>query len=522
MSPEIVHLHMPYGSFGDQVCFLGAARIFALRHPRAKVYVDCLEDVVAAYGDDLLTSVNSLPPGAKPRRIVAAATDRHRVKHASPDRNYVGTYLASLGESVTAGGPGPYCHLPRLSTPPGLAHGRYIAFQPYSTFARNNADRDAYCQALLDACRAAFPDFPIYCIGRPDTRRDLKGLSYDYLGWPKDSLALIQHAALVLTPRSASAHIAAAYRIPTFIWVPGDGEDWHLDYPDWPHVRVSVDLSPADAAWQLKEKGTRLMGDVARVLAETPGNLQSLCHDRLVLECCENIHFHWRNLRIESSISDAARFLDIFWWGSAKIMGALKGKVVTIPLAAICPYNNSHRRVTDDPLTGFENESPQATEEHRAGVKWTMKQIETWQRIRPIAIRPAWHGRFPRPQDKQAGNIWQRLDGFKRYMAHKALGHQTIDCFIIDEDKPGCQDGQPTILRPGEQFERGFLPENFTETGKDVLSLIDADKQRFGKNGVELLRNGLIHLHLGDVRLEFTQDEYKRFAAMVAEGASNL
>jgi hypothetical protein len=54
-------------------------------------------------------------------------------------------------------------------------------------------------------------------------------------------LRVIQHAALVLTPRSASAHIAAAYQIPAFLWLPHDGENWHLDYPHWITRRVSID-----------------------------------------------------------------------------------------------------------------------------------------------------------------------------------------------------------------------------------------------------------------------------------------
>jgi hypothetical protein len=45
---------------------------------------------------------------------------------------------------------------------------------------------------------------------------------------------------MVLTPRSASAHVAAGYKKPAFVWVPDDGENWHLDYPEWPHGRARI------------------------------------------------------------------------------------------------------------------------------------------------------------------------------------------------------------------------------------------------------------------------------------------
>ena len=53
-------------------------------------------------------------------------------------------------------------------------------------------------------------------------------------------LRVIQHAAFLLTPRSASANIAAAYRIPSILWVPNDGANWQLDYPGWDYKLVAV------------------------------------------------------------------------------------------------------------------------------------------------------------------------------------------------------------------------------------------------------------------------------------------
>lgn len=521
-----VYIHMPYGAFGDQLAFIGAARMYAKRHPHQQIYVDVLHDIVQSYADTLLMPL-AVCPMPKPLRIDFECVQRHRKKHSSQDINYVGCYYGAINDAVHPVwflDEPPHFEPPELPPHPALSPGNYIAVQPYSTFARNAKDRDAYVQALIDQCHMVDPHCPVYCIGREDTRRDLKGISYKYLGWARDTMRLIQHARYVLTPRSASAHIAAGYRVPSFVWVCGDGEDWHLDYPHWPHTRVSVDLSPAAAAEQLKQfltKGTSPMGDVERVLASrNMMTMQKPMHDRIVLEACENIHFHWRNTRIEMSLSDAARMLDIFWWGSSKIMSAIAGKVVPIPLDAICPYNNSHKRTADG---SFENESPAATQEHKDGIAWMVQEMKAGKKIRPIAVRPAWHGRFPRPQDKKSGNIWQRLDGFKRYMAHRELGREFIDCFIIDGDQPGCQHNQPAFLKPNERFEPAFGKDFFVETGKDNLSCgLDADKQRYFENQVELLKNGIVHVHIGDARLEFERNEFREYASMICQAAHEL
>lgn len=233
---ENIYIHMPYGAYGDQISFIGAARIYAKRHTDQRVHVNVLPNVINAYGDGLLTFTSN-PAGM--RRIDFQCVNRHRVKNASPDKTYVGTYLAALGEPVTDA---PAFEPPRL---PSKSGGRYIALQPYSTFARNAANRTGFVQALIDECHRILPNVPIYCIGRPDTPRDLKDIDYSRLGYDVDGLRLIEHAWFVLTPRSASSHIAAGYRKPTFLWLCGDGEDWHLDYPCWPRMIVSVDDSHA-------------------------------------------------------------------------------------------------------------------------------------------------------------------------------------------------------------------------------------------------------------------------------------
>jgi hypothetical protein len=256
------------------------------------------------------------------------------------------------------------------------------------------------------------------------------------------------------------------------------------------------------------------MGDVLRVLSSRrETSLQTLMHDRIAIESCENIHLHWRNIRLEMSLSDAARLVDISWRFRQTIV-ALQGQVVSLPLVAINPYDDIHKRVTDD---AFENESPESTNRHKEGIAWMVEQMRAGRKALPIAVRPAWGERFTRPQDRLPGHIWQRLDGFKRYMAHRALGLSTIDCFVVASHLPGCQHKQRAFLEEDEELPRYFGKDLFVAANTDRLSLIESEEQRRLVNEVELLRNGVVHVHLGDTRLEFTREEFVTFAELIYE-----
>lgn len=235
-----VQLHTDYGSLGDQIAFLGAARHYARAHPETKVVVTNLPEIVGAYGDSVLGT------GEAADRIPCNPEGRHRVRRESPDFNYLGTYIAELGLPL---GEPPAIELPKLSPPPGLLPQAYISLQPYSGFAPS-LHRNTL-QFFVDVCRQVCPEWPVVATGSLRTPRDLRDVDYRYLGTPASVLRTIQHAAVVVTPRSASAHIAAAYRVPAFVWIPDDGENWHLDYPDWPHGRVPLEDSPNTVADRL-------------------------------------------------------------------------------------------------------------------------------------------------------------------------------------------------------------------------------------------------------------------------------
>lgn len=226
---------LAFGGLGDQLCLLAATRAWAERHSERRVLTTLLPELAAAYGDDVLRPV---PRPEGEHRIVNAYW-RARVRNRSPDRNYLGLYMAALGMEVEEP---PRFQLPLLEPPSRLVAGGYVVVQPRAVTARNPDDLPTYVGRLVERVGVELPGWPIVAVGDPaSTPRTIQGVDYSFLGSVTDLLRVVGHAGVILTPRSASAHVAAAYGVPTLVWVPGDGEDWHLDYPCWPHAQASVD-----------------------------------------------------------------------------------------------------------------------------------------------------------------------------------------------------------------------------------------------------------------------------------------
>lgn len=228
---EEVRLSCNYGCLGDQLCFMVAARYFARAHPDNRIVISNFPDLLRAYGDNLVCS------GEGSGGLQCNPELRHRVKNWSPCRNYLGTYLAELGLPCD---PAPTMELPPLDPVEGLAPKQYVCVQPYSGFCGVPQNQGVFFASLIETVRRFVPDWPVVAVGLPDTPREIPGVNFDHLGSHATMLSCIQHSALVLSARSASAHIASAYRVPGFIWMPSDGEEWHLNYPEWPHVRIGM------------------------------------------------------------------------------------------------------------------------------------------------------------------------------------------------------------------------------------------------------------------------------------------
>ena len=213
------------GGLGDKICALAAAREWAKLNRDRKVLFPHLFDIIAAYGDDLIHFGNT------GFRIEIGAGDRRRVKNKSPDGNYLGTFLSDL--KVPFQGAFPSLSLPNVSPLDVLMGKKYIAFQPLSVWAKNPPDE--FIKSILLACGAKYPGVKIIVVGNPNTVKAWDGVDYSFLeNSPLQMLKVIKYASLVLSPKSASATIAAGYLCPSFVWLPDDGENWHMNYPNWP------------------------------------------------------------------------------------------------------------------------------------------------------------------------------------------------------------------------------------------------------------------------------------------------
>ena len=90
------YLRMPGGGgLGDLICFLGAAGIYAKLHPAERVFTNVLPEVIERYDPPVLDyhDCGHVAP-------LEVFEGQHRTKHQSPLRNYVGTFLSSMGEAI--------------------------------------------------------------------------------------------------------------------------------------------------------------------------------------------------------------------------------------------------------------------------------------------------------------------------------------------------------------------------------------------------------------------------------------
>lgn len=219
-----------HGLLGDQICLISAAHTYA-RITGDEAYVQALPDLVDLYTDGLLKAGD----GGENRFINVYS--RHRVKDESPDINYLGTFLSLIVPDLPL--PAAF-ELPALPAAP-----RRCVIQPY---ARSIVNPDTeYLQSIVDAFTEATGK-TLFVIGSKETPRVLDRVDYSLL--ETSAVKFMQHIAaaeIVFTPRSAAAHIAAAYKVPAFVWLPSDGENWHLDYAEWQSTKVSF-AAGVDAA----------------------------------------------------------------------------------------------------------------------------------------------------------------------------------------------------------------------------------------------------------------------------------
>jgi len=257
----------PSGCLGDLVCLISAARRLARQHPELAVSVQTDSKIIEAFGDDLITVTSS------DNTIPVKVEKLHRGGLAGKYGNYVGTYCAALGAEIDRlAAP----ELPAVGPPPYLEPGSYVALQPFSLTAENPPQ-----ESIRQLIRAMRKIAPVVIVGKPDTPKH-EDATY-CLGDEMSLLSVVAHARLVLTPRSASAHVAAGYGVPHVVWVPDDGENWHINYPNVTQVRVPI----RDGITGVIEAAHKLLHSEARGYPDylNKGNAMAWIEERALSVC---------------------------------------------------------------------------------------------------------------------------------------------------------------------------------------------------------------------------------------------
>lgn len=97
-------------------------------------------------------------------------------------------------------------------------------------------------------------------------------------------------------------------------------------------------------------------------------------------------------------------------------------KRLYIPVSLIDPFDWMHKPQGDSFIVD-EAADGQTTEQHREGIEYIKTVLLKGQKIRPILVA-----------DNDDGT-YLRLDGFKRFWAHKELGEEFIEAFVCTPEE---------------------------------------------------------------------------------------
>lgn len=166
------------------------------------------------------------------------------------------------------------------------------------------------------------------------------------------------------------------------------------------------------------------MGNVYKILAEAKiKNSPDFFSTRLIIELCENIHLHYRNIRWEFSYEEFLQFADTV---NNAVVNLKRIKMrEKILLVDINPCDGVHGEIPD--------------KEHREGIEVLKPIIQSGKKILPILVIPVEGKPYK----------YQRLDGYKRYYAFKELDYTEIECFIDKNAKGGGQEGMSWVEKNG-------------------------------------------------------------------------
>ncbi len=170
------------------------------------------------------------------------------------------------------------------------------------------------------------------------------------------------------------------------------------------------------------------------------------------------IHVHYRNFRIELSpesfqiiTKSFANAYSHYTVNSAfEQVGIVPSKPVgeiAVEIEKINPYDQAHMRDPCSPFA-FSCRNENETKDHEKGIQLCMALLKSGRKMLPISITTNEYRDIQYSGPLLEGAQFQRLDGFKRFEAHKRLGSKKVTChlYIGKDAYPGNQRYLPWVL----------------------------------------------------------------------------
>lgn len=183
-----------------------------------------------------------------------------------------------------------------------------------------------------------------------------------------------------------------------------------------------------------------------------------------------------------------------------------------IPLKDVNPFDNMHS-ANGESFSVDEQADGQSLEQHLKGIEYIKGVIIGGQKVRPILVR-----------DDEDGS-YQRLDGFKRYWAHKELGEQFIEAFVctVDEYRRAVEydygNGKIRAWHGGLPKEDFGLFEGAASEQFNYESLVFLFKSA-NPAGLRIELDECIHVHWGEYgkqRLTLGRKDFEALAEVISQ-----
>lgn len=185
-----------------------------------------------------------------------------------------------------------------------------------------------------------------------------------------------------------------------------------------------------------------------------------------------------------------------------------------IPLNLIEIYDEMHELQEDGSFIVDGAKDGKSTEDHMKDIKYIKSVIKEGKKTMPILVK-----------DNDDGS-YTRLDGFKRCVAYKEMGHKNIEAFVCSPEECANQKRVPFLESKMICF-KGGQPKEFYSLfeGKQDGKKFDYDKITFlykSKNphGLRIEIDENIHIHFGrygKYRLTMGREDFINLAESIIE-----